>query len=150
MKLFHLLGKDYFGVISKRKYTLFINGTFPNPVAPVSFGPRGECGFVKFGGCGWVTNDRSIQLDDLQRIMAFGEFYILETGYKKSPHGSYSTEYKLSLPHNNHSTIDRVSTLHRLQSTSVLPPFRLSIVINQVAPCNRVFPARVENKNHHS
>ena len=43
---------------------------------------------------------RSITLTDLKQLMSLGSFYDIQTAYKKSPHGTYIPEYKLSLPQN--------------------------------------------------
>jgi hypothetical protein len=61
---------------------------------------------------------RSIELEQLRRILAVMErYYVVETGYKRVPHGGYIPEYKLSIPHSE--THNRIS---RFQKALQVPP----------------------------
>jgi hypothetical protein len=137
---------EFFGVISRRKSTLFINGTIPLPscrVAPSRPLVRSErvhlyfvnycLLFVRSVMMRFVvgSNNRSITLTDLKQIMSLGSFYDIQTAYKKSPHGTYIPEYKLSLPQNCPPPHERVSTLRDLALKPVLPPLPSLPVINQ-------------------
>ena len=88
MKWFYLQENHYYGIKFKKKFILFINGT-----------PQ----FLDVGWC------RSIELNHLSGILSvFEDYYIVETGYRKVPHGGYKSEYKLSIPKSQlHNRINR-------------------------------------------
>ena len=59
------------------------------------------------------VNDRSIELEDLARILAVKEdLYTIDVCYKKLPQGGYVSEYKLSITESpNHDRISRFQAL---------------------------------------
>ena len=120
MNPFCLRGHLFFGLLFKRKFTLFTSGkshAFP------AF-------LVSFSRLFWIADsllgNRSITLEHLRRMMAafqeaHRDFYSIETGWKKLPQGGYRPEYKLSIAQHQ-----RINRIRRFQYAIYVSPPALS------------------------
>lgn len=70
---------------------------------------------------------RSVDLQDLKRIMSLGDFYTISTGYKKSSSlGNYTQEYKLSIiPPVISSSRQKILEKALQQTKNVYPPLSI-------------------------
>ena len=75
-----------------------------------------------------VANSRTVELQDLKRIMSLGSFYTISTGYKKSSStGNYTQEYKLSIIPSDFSSRQNFLEKALQQTKKVSPPSSLSL-----------------------
>src|SRR5579859_5207487 len=75
-----------------------------------------------------IADSRTVELQDLKRIMSLGSFYTISTGYKKSSStGNYTQEYKLSIIPSDFSSRQKILEKALQQTKNVSPPSSLSL-----------------------